>query len=72
MVNAHYAGQNLEVYVANNWKLQQHSRANKQKELGRYFTIQTLENAIYLTEYIKYNLQYVSKNETAFNITGKM
>ena len=42
MVNAHYAGQNLEVYVANNWKLQQHSRANKQKELGRYFTIQTL------------------------------
>ena len=38
-VNEHYAGQNLEIYVVNNWKLQQHSRANKQKKHGRYFTI---------------------------------
>ena len=38
-VNGHYAGQNLEIYVVNNWKLQQHSRAKKQKKHGRYFTI---------------------------------
>ena len=41
-VNAYHAGQKLKIYVANKWKLQQHSRANKQTKLGRYFTTQTV------------------------------
>ena len=32
-VNAHHAGQKLEIYVAKKWELQQHSRANEQKNI---------------------------------------
>ena len=65
-VNAHHAGQKLEIYVANKWKLQQHSRANKQTKLGRYFTIQTARQN--LMECAICNLQYLGKNETLFKI----
>ena len=68
-VNAHHAGQKLEMYVARKWKLQQHSRANKQAKLGRNFTVQTLSQyVICLMECLICNLLYVSKNETPFSI----
>ena len=68
-VNAQHAGQKLEMYVASKWKLQQHSRANKQTKLGGNFTVQTLSQyVIHLMECLICNLQYVSKNETPFNI----
>lgn len=31
-VNAHHAGEKLEIYVAKKWELQQHSRANEPKK----------------------------------------
>ena len=33
MINAHHAGQKLEIYVANKWKPQHHSKANNPKNL---------------------------------------
>ena len=42
---------------------------SQQTKLGRYFTVQTLRQyVIYLMECLICKLQYVSKNETPFNI----
>ena len=74
-VNAHHAGQKLEMYVASKWKLQQHSRANKQTKLGRYFTVQTLRQYVILWSawYATYSMSVKMRHHSTlyWAITGK-